>query len=128
MLFPRKLQKEIEEVLPRPEFIVITGARQTGKTSLMLLLKDYLEKQGQACDYLNLENPEYLTALNQHPFNIFELLPSRNGRQTVFIDEIQYLDNPSNFLKLLYDDKRDIIRVIASGSSSFYIDTKFKDS
>ena len=46
----------------------------------------------------------------------------------MLIDEIQYLDDPSNFLKLLYDEKRTKIKVIVSGSSSFYIDKKFKDS
>jgi len=46
----------------------------------------------------------------------------------VFVDEVQYLNDPSNFLKLLYDERRDKIKIIASGSSSFYIDKKFRDS
>ncbi|MEA1936832.1 MAG: DUF4143 domain-containing protein [Patescibacteria group bacterium] len=64
----------------------------------------------------------------EHYYNIFEFIPKSKSKQTVFVDEIQYLDNPSNFLKLLYDEKRDDIKIIASGSSSFYIDKKFKDS
>jgi predicted AAA+ superfamily ATPase len=46
----------------------------------------------------------------------------------VFIDEIQYLKNPSNFLKLLYDEYHENMKLVVSGSSSFYIDQKFKDS
>ncbi|MDR2411558.1 MAG: AAA family ATPase [Candidatus Peribacteria bacterium] len=46
----------------------------------------------------------------------------------MFVDEIQLLDNPSNFLKLIYDDFNKNIKLVASGSSSFYIDKKFKDS
>ena len=46
----------------------------------------------------------------------------------VLIDEIQYLKNPTNFLKLLYDDFRDKVKLIVSGSSAFYLDKRFKDS
>lgn len=65
---------------------------------------------------------------DKHPFNIFQLIPDRKVKQFIFIDEVQYLDNPTNFLKLLFDERRDKIKIIASGSSSFYIDKKFKDS
>ncbi|MCD6149811.1 ATP-binding protein [bacterium] len=128
MLYPRDILKKIKKVLPRDEFIVLSGARQVGKTSLLLMLKDFLEKKGSACHYFNLENPEHLKLLNKHPFNIFELAPEGKSKQHIFIDEIQYLDDPSKFLKLLYDEKKDKVKIIASGSSSFYIDKKFKDS
>ncbi len=128
MLFERDIIKKIKEVIPREEFIIISGARQAGKTSILLMLKNYLEENGQACHYFNLENSRYLKLLNKNPYNIFELIPGKKTKQTLFIDEIQYLDNPTNFLKLLYDEKRGKIKIIASGSSSFYIDRKFKDS
>ena len=128
MLYTRKIFPEIQEVILRDESIVLTGARQVGKTSLLLLLKHFLEEQGKSCHYLNLENNDHLKALNKHPFQLFELIPESKVKQYVCIDEIQYLDNPTNFLKLLYDEKRSEVKVIASGSSSFYIDKKFKDS
>ena len=61
----------------------------------------------------------------EHP-----VLPPLNDKKTtyVFIDEIQYLKDPSNFLKYHYDLGGDKIKFIVSGSASFYIDTKFKDS
>ena len=108
--------------------MILTGARQTGKTSILLLLKKYLEEKQENTHFLNLENQDNLKTLNEHPFNIFELIPKTKTKITVFVDEIQYLDNPTNFLKLLYDDKRDKIKIIATGSSSFYLDRKFKDS
>ncbi|OGF27857.1 hypothetical protein A2331_07135 [Candidatus Falkowbacteria bacterium RIFOXYB2_FULL_34_18] len=92
------------------------------------MLKDFLMAEGKDCYYFNLENQSYLNVLNKHPYNIFELIPEKSIKQYVFIDEIQYLDDPSNFLKLLYDEKRSQIKIIASGSSSFYIDKKFRDS
>jgi predicted AAA+ superfamily ATPase len=128
MLFKRDLLRKTSRVLSRDEFIIITGARQTGKTSLLIMLKETLENQQKNTHYFNLENPDYLKLLNKHPYNIFELIPSRKGKQYIFIDEIQYLDNPSNFLKLLFDENRHALKIIASGSSAFYIDKKFKDS
>lgn len=128
MLYPRDILSKIKKIITRDEFIILTGARQTGKTSLLILLKDFLEDKNKECYYFNLENIDYLKLLNKHPFNIFELIPASKSKQNVFIDEIQYLDNPTNFLKLLYDEKRDKIKIIGSGSSCFYIDKKFKDS
>ncbi len=128
MLYSRDVLSKIKKVIDREEFIILMGARQVGKTSLLILLKEFLDKKGRDSYYFNLENREYLNLLNKHPYNIFEFLPKSKTRQFVFIDEIQYLDDPANFLKLLYDEKRTDIKIIASGSSSFYIDKKFKDS
>jgi len=128
MLFNREIFNRIKKVIERDEFIILVGARQTGKTSLLLLIKEFYEKKGVEASYFNLENPEYLKSFNDQPFNIFDLLPKRLTKQIVLIDEIQYLANPSNFLKLLYDERREKIKIIATGSSSFYIDRKFKDS
>jgi predicted AAA+ superfamily ATPase len=128
MLYPRKAFSEMRKNFSREEFIILTGARQVGKTSLLLMAKEYLEKKGEICHYFNLENSDYLKAFNLHPFELLNLIPQRKTRQIVFIDEIQYLNNPTNFLKLLYDEKRNQVKIIASGSSSFYIDKKFKDS
>lgn len=128
MLYPREILTRAKKVFDRDEFIIFTGARQTGKTSLLLMLKSWLEKKGENGHYLNLENTEYLGAFNRRPENIFEYLPGAEKKQYVFIDEIQYLDDPTNFLKYLFDEKREKIKIIASGSSSFYIDKKFRDS
>ena len=128
MLYSRDIFNKIKKVIGRDEFIILVGARQTGKTSLLFLIKEFYEKKGVEASYFNLENPEYLKSFNDQPFNIFDLLPKRLTKQIVLIDEIQYLANPSNFLKLLYDERREKIKIIATGSSSFYIDRKFKDS
>jgi predicted AAA+ superfamily ATPase len=128
MLQSRDILAKIEKVMAREESVVLSGARQTGKTSIMLMLKKTLENKGEQCWYFNLENLEHLALLNAHPFNVFQLIPDSKKRQYVFVDEIQYLDDPTNFLKLLYDERRTQLKIIASGSSSFYIDKKFKDS
>jgi predicted AAA+ superfamily ATPase len=76
-----------------------------------------------------LEHPYPKQQLNQDPNNIFKItLSSSKEKQVIFLDEIQYLDDPSSFLKYMYDEYKENIKLIVSGSSSFYIDKKFKDS
>ena len=116
--------------LEKKQISLIIGARQTGKTTLMLQLKSELEGENKPCFFISLEDPKILNLLNQHPDYLFQVLPPLNVNKIsiIFIDEIQYLDNPSNFLKYHYDKSLAKIKFIVSGSSSFYIDEKFKDS
>jgi predicted AAA+ superfamily ATPase len=46
----------------------------------------------------------------------------------VFIDEIQYLKDATSFLKLLFDEYAGQLKIVATGSSAFYIDRQFNDS
>jgi predicted AAA+ superfamily ATPase len=79
--------------------------------------------------FINLERERDKDVLDKDPENIFELTGiDRKKPQVIFVDEVQYLKNPSNFLKLLYDEYHSNIKLVVSGSSSFYIDQKFKDS
>ncbi|MCK4762247.1 MAG: ATP-binding protein [Candidatus Aminicenantes bacterium] len=129
MHIKRKIETRLLENLDRDEVIVLVGARQSGKTSLLKKLKADLDSREEITFFINLENTRYLHLLNEAPENLFKLtgnLPDR--RVYVFVDEIQYLDNPSNFLKYMYDEYRGKIKLIVTGSSAFFIDQKFKDS
>jgi predicted AAA+ superfamily ATPase len=125
----RKLYKKLLEHLPRKEFAIITGARQTGKTTLIEQLKEEFDKRKLESYLLSVEDPVLLKALNSHPENIFQFIPQPENKHIIlFIDEIQYLKDPSNFLKLLFDKYHGKLKIYATGSSAFYIDKKFKDS
>ena len=79
--------------------------------------------------FVNLEFADKTKLLDKDPLNIFQLSGiDSKAQQIIFIDEVQYLANPSNFLKLLYDEYHENMKLVVSGSSSFYIDRKFKDS
>jgi len=89
----------------------------------------HIENNGGKVDYFSLENPLTLGAFNENPENLFSYIPPISGTSRfVLIDEIQYLDNPSRFLKYLHDEYVEQIKLIVSGSSAFYIDKKFSDS
>ena len=128
MIYKRIITDSLVPHIEAFEATVIVGARQTGKTTLLRMLQEQIEKTGRPSFFINLENPEYLTLLNESALNIFRLLPLSTERTFVFIDEVQYLEKPSRFIKLLYDEHKDKIKIIASGSSAFYLDQKFTDS
>ncbi len=129
MNLERSIVKEIPSHLESDRIILITGARQVGKTTAMKQVMKHLKSEGQVCYYLTLEDIEYRVLLKDSPKNLFRILPTSSEQKIfVFIDEIQYLDDPASFLKYLYDEHRESIKLIVSGSSSFYIDKKFKDS
>lgn len=118
-----------KKYLNTDEILIFIGARQAGKTTILKQIKADLEAQGGNCHFLNLEDPEYLELLNKNPKNIFKIFSfDLEKKNFVFIDEIQYLKDPSNFLKYIYDEYNGKIKLIVSGSSAFYIDKKFKDS
>lgn len=128
-LFERKLLFPITEHLNNERHTIITGSRQTGKTTLLNQIHSRLNEKGEVTHAITMEDPFIRTRLDEHPENIFELIPRpEHNRIFLLIDEIQLLKDPSNFLKLLYDNYTDRLKIVATGSSAFYIDTKFKDS
>ena len=102
---------KIKKVINREEFIILTGARQTGKTSILLLLKEYLIKSGQQCFYFNLENQDNLNLLNKSPYNIFELIPESDKKIYVFLDEIHRWNKAQQDTLLPYVEKGTIILI-----------------
>jgi uncharacterized protein len=130
MLYEREVLTNILAQVDQKELILLTGARQTGKTTLLKQVQSRLSEDKPSF-FLNLENLEFVKLLNNSPENLFKIFPLNKkfaGRQYVFVDEIQYLDNPTNFLKYIYDEYNEQIQLIVSGSSAFYIDEKFRDS
>lgn len=124
----RKIFTGLLQHWPKKEFTILTGPRQAGKTTLLKELEKELKSKGEPTLFINLENKMILEELNKSPLNLLTFIPQTERKVTVFIDEVQYLADPSNFLKLIYDDHQDRIKIICSGSSAFYLDGKFKDS
>ena len=125
----RELLSSLIDHLNEKQFAIISGPRQSGKTTLLNQLAGILKQNTEDVYLLTLEDPTILARLNQHPENLFEfVIRSSEKKVFVLLDEVQYLDNPSNFLKLLYDKYSPQLKIVATGSSAFYIDRKFKDS
>ncbi len=125
----RKKYNAIFKHLSKKEFTVLIGARQIGKSTLLKQLFESSKQQGEVAFFLNLDRKDILQELDANPENLFKFCPlHENKRILVFIDEIQYLQHATDFLKLLYDEYASRLKIIATGSSAFYIDRHFKDS
>lgn len=129
-LIERAIVGRIVEESVSPDIFLLIGPRQAGKTVILKQVQRHLDQRDEQTFFLNLEDPDYLRLLNETPKNLFSIVPisTLKKRAVVFLDEIQYLNDPSRFLKYLYDEYRDRLKLIVSGSSAFYIDEKFKDS
>lgn len=125
----RDIFDKIESFLGTNNIIVLHGARQVGKTHILYFIQKYLQEKGKLTHYIDLEDSRFLEILDSGVESFISYLKGEGvkDRATVFIDEIQYLKDPSSFLKLMIDHHSEI-ELIVSGSSSFNIKSKFSDS
>lgn len=130
-LYKRKIFDQIQPYVGDNTIIVLHGARQVGKTHILFYLQGWLTNKGERVFYYDLEYPDLLADLNRGTEMLLNDLASKGHMEGekvyVLIDEIQYLDNPSSFLKIMADHYKNI-HLIVSGSSTFDIKSKFKDS
>lgn len=129
MIIQRDIYTEIAPVLSSPEAIVITGMRRVGKTTLLKFIYDQVESPNKI--YLDLENPRNQTYFQEVDYdavkNNLQLLGlQKEGRATVFLDEIQWVKQLPSIVKYLMDTYQ--IKFILSGSSSFYLKNQFSES
>ncbi|MBU2573440.1 MAG: ATP-binding protein [Elusimicrobia bacterium] len=130
-LFKRLIVDDLLKYINTDDVLVLHGARQVGKTSILYYLRDVLKAEKQPVYYADLEDSRLKNVLDAGPGEFLKHLREEGyepGKKLfVFIDEIQYLKNPSAFLKLTADHYKNL-KLVVSGSSSFEIKTKFKDS
>ena len=111
-LYKRKVFDRIEPYIGDEVVIVLHGARQVGKTHILFYLRDWLASHREKTFYYDLEYPDLLADLNKGPDALIADLKGKGyleGEKIyVLIDEIQYLDNPSSFLKILADHYKNI--------------------
>ena len=114
MYIQRKIHQALKKHLTRKEYTIITGPRQCGKTSLIKAIYKELQDENKQVGYITFEDQDILSAINTHPEEVFSyaMRPEKtlnstalkNQRVYLFIDEIQYAANSSNFLKYLFDN------------------------
>lgn len=129
-MYPRKLKTEIDKYLDSRDIVVIHGARQVGKTTLLQMIGQGLPPEDQ--HYMDLEDGRLLELCQDGPQSVIDYLRQRGSyggqkRFYLLLDEVQHLANPSSFLKLFHDHHPGV-KLIVTGSSSFEIKRKFKDS
>ena len=113
MIYKRDIKENMLQWMDRKEILILYGARQVGKTTLLReILKDIPESQLLACDRPAVA--DILTSLN---LSAVKMMFGNN--RVVALDEAQNIENIGRLLKLIYDDDDMNFKIIASGSSSF---------
>lgn len=132
-LIEREIFKSIKKHLLKKEVTVIVGARQTGKTTLLNQLADWLVKSGKAkqaqIKFFNLDLITDLEGIKDQG-NFVKFLKEETVKEKflfVFIDEIQRLESPGRFLKGIYDLNMPV-KFVITGSSSLEIKSKIFES
>ena len=127
-MIKRYLLSELLAHLDKKEISLLVGPRQSGKTTIMFLLKTYLEKKGERCVYLSLD----IEADKRH-FQSQEALLAKIALEVgvekafIFIDEIQRKESAGLFLKGLYDMSLPY-KFIVTGSGSIELKEKIHES
>jgi len=117
-MIPRILEQNIQKWLFNDKIIIITGARQVGKTTLIKKI----------IDNLNIESL-FLNGDDSITKKLFEAPSVTNFRNLIgnskllFIDEAQRIENIGICLKLIYDNFPNV-QTIVSGSSALEIADK----
>ena len=122
-MIPRLLEKQIAEKLKTKKILLVLGARQVGKTTLLNSIKNKFYSQKKVL-YLNCDIEEDKKTINTT--SLIELNKLNKSIDLLMIDEAQRLDNPGLTLKIIHDNSP--TKIIATGSSSFELKNKLSDS
>ncbi len=118
-MYPRIIENSIRDKIGSGKAIIIVGARQVGKTTL---IKKILE--GKEYLFLDADDPSIRQLLfNPNTEQIRSILVEN---KIVFIDEAQRIDGIGLTLKIITDQFKDV-QLFVSGSSSFDLGNKLNE-
>ncbi|MEW5693723.1 MAG: ATP-binding protein [Candidatus Hydrogenedentota bacterium] len=129
MIKPRLILGKIKPYLLLPEAIIITGMRQTGKTTLLNYIYDQINSRNKI--FLDLENPlnrRYFEETNYERIKkTLEVLGIDFTKQAfIFCDEIHFVRNLPSVVKYFIDHYK--VKFFLTGSASFYLKNLFTES
>lgn len=117
--------KKIIPWLRKEKILILKGARQVGKTTLLQQIKSYLEKeQNTKVVYLlgdDLDNKSIFQSAANLKLYLEQYFNFPNEYIYILIDEFQTIDNAGVLLKNIFDNYKNKIQLIVSGSSSLEI-------
>ena len=121
-MIKRKISDDIVKHMFSGKAILIYGARQTGKSTLVELI---LENRTEKVLRINGDDSEDKALLGRASKSMLKSLTA--GYDILFIDEAQKIDDIGNIIKIFTDQIKEV-QVIATGSSSFELLGKTSES
>lgn len=122
--YERELMAELKKWIERKEIFAIKGPRQAGKTTLIKMLINWLEKDKkintEEITFLTFEDIDVLEKFSTNPKEFAESFLANDKKHYFFFDEFHYVKNGGKSLKLLYDIMEKT-KFIVTGSSSLEI-------
>src|SRR3989344_7542810 len=110
--YQRDLEQGLSLWLGKREGILIYGARQVGKSTLLKKIVD----QYSDSRYLSFDDPNIYAQALENPQGF--LLQVSRGTKAIFIDEFQKLPEITLAVKYLYDTQPNFPKIFMSGSIS----------
>jgi predicted AAA+ superfamily ATPase len=107
---PRILARTIQKAMKSFPAIVVTGPRQSGKTTLLKMLF------AKSHRFVTLEDPDVRMRAKEDPLRFLEQF-----RPPVIIDEIQYVPELLSYIKTKIDQKRRPGQWLFTGSQNFVL-------
>ncbi|MCL5095075.1 MAG: ATP-binding protein [Candidatus Marsarchaeota archaeon] len=117
----RLLLDEIKKLIERKEIIAIRGPRQSGKTTLLKMLIEWIKAEKHVNEdhivFVTFEDRDELDSFSQNPKDFILQYIKDNSKHYILIDEAQYCPEVGQKLKFIYDIFENI-KLIITGSSS----------
>jgi len=135
-LAPRRIQPLILNWIDEPEIIVIKGARQVGKTTLIQqIIYDLIHKakvHPENIFYFSFDDRDLRNLVLKNPKSVFNFIQQqrtgvKKDRLFIFFDEIQKAPLMLEILKMYYDANKDY-KFIITGSSSLELSKGVSES
>lgn len=123
-MIKRTIEKEIKAKIGTGKAIVIYGARQVGKTTLLQMIFGVDEPNDEVL-WLNGDNDSTRTMFEAASPEAYASIMARY--KTVIIDEAQRIPDIGLKLKILQDNYGDKVQLVATGSSSFELANKINE-
>lgn len=125
----RKEYTQFLNALSVKQIIAITGLRRVGKTTILKYLLSEIKSKNKI--YFDLERIEYRNLFSGENYgDIIKAIEIEgiefNQKAFIVLDEIQLVPNIASVLKYIYDTYD--VKIIVSGSSSFYMKGAFSES
>jgi predicted AAA+ superfamily ATPase len=117
-MYSRLLTRTLEKWMFRQKVLVITGARQVGKTTL---LSNFLSTGDKSVLFLNAEEPSNRKLFEE--LSVVRLTEIIGNNEIVVIDEAQQIENIGLCLKMMADNFKEK-QIFATGSSALEIADK----